>query len=57
MYPPPCAISNSKSLRIRVETSAENDEVLLVKSLYTLCIKADVISGLKNPFSGLSEKM
>lgn len=34
------------SLRIGVETSAENDEVLSVKSLCTLCIKAAVISGL-----------
>lgn len=40
-----CAISNSK-LEDGVETTAENDEVLSLKSLCTLCIKAAVISGL-----------
>lgn len=40
-----CAISNSK-LEDGVETTAENDEVLSVKSLCTLCIKAAAISGL-----------
>lgn len=39
------AISNSK-LGDGVETTVENDEVLSVNSLCTLCIKADVISPL-----------